>query len=982
MRLPWRWRDRQGRPVMAQPMQCTRFVILHRSHGSGGAQIENARGTGISAEARDFYEKIRLAPTIPGYIAAIKACSSSRDLLTGDRIHGDLRASAMIDDPSLASSLVEMYGRCGSVARAREVFDAIQRPSLASWSSMVMACAHSGHGELALEFFSRMEDRGLRPDARCFIAALKACAILAEKEKHGTTTAAAADPARRIKATTKKSLERGMALHSQLQKLGLEEDIFVASTLVDMYAKCGSMASSRAVFERMAARNTVAWNAIIMGYAQAGAGCEALELFARMQHEGTLPDSRTFVAAFKACMSLMGGASRMAGLSRAMAIHGELEKLGLVASNTYLANSVMDMYSKLGRMADARKVFDGMRSRSLVSWNTLIAGYGQSGDGAVALAMFSRMRDEGLEPDALTFIAVINACALLAAREEGTLVGRKVVKPVSLAKGVSIHSQAGRHELENTFVANSLVDMYAKCGSLDNARRVFDRMPRHTTVSWNSMITGYVQGGEPETALTLLEVMRDRGFVPDARTYLAAVNAVASLADREEPELVEQRPVKLACLERGLETHSRLARAGFQSDKFVASALVDMYSKCGSMADAQRVFDRMPHRDSVCWTVLILGYALSGDEQAALELLSRMHEEGYTPNALTYAAALNACMSLASREAPGRCLELAAAIHSQISKSGCESDVLVASTLVGMYCKCGSLVDARRVFDRMERHDVVSWTTLMLGYVQAEQAPAALDLFSRMQQVQGLVPDAPTYAAALRACGSSTALETGRAIHQQIRHAEMEAEVVVVNSLLGFYGRCGCMAEACEVFDSAASAGRDAVTWNAIIAGYCHQGDVASALRLFERMLEDHWQPDGVTFLSLLTACCHAGLVDKGKELFRLMVSDYAIVPGIEHYSCAVDLLGRANQVDEALAVVTSIPVAPDLKLWMTVLDACGKWSNWEAGRVAFESIQLLLDHRDHSAAYVLMSRTYLALELEARDLDETWKNASVREFA
>ncbi|XP_024535505.1 pentatricopeptide repeat-containing protein At1g03540-like [Selaginella moellendorffii] len=142
----------------------------------------------------------------------------------------------------------------------------------------------------------------------------------------------------------------------------------------------------------------------------------------------------------------------------------------------------------------------------------------------------------------------------------------------------------------------------------------------------------------------------------------------------------------------------------------------------------------------------------------------------------------------------------------------------------------------------MERHDVVLWTTLMLRYIQAEQAPAALDLLSQMQQVQGLVPDAPTYTSALQACGSSKALETGSAIHQQICHAEMEAEVVVVNSLLGFYRQCGCMAEACEVFNSVATAsvGRDAVTWNAIISSYSHQGDVALALRLFKRMLEDH----------------------------------------------------------------------------------------------------------------------------------------------
>ncbi|EFJ38236.1 hypothetical protein SELMODRAFT_73641 [Selaginella moellendorffii] len=461
--------------------------------------------------------------------------------------------------------------------------------------------------------------------------------------------------------------------------------------------------------------------------------------------------------------------------------------------------------------------------------------------------------------------------------------------------------------------------MYGKCGSMADARKIFDRMQRPDVVSLTSLVLGYAENGEAQEALRLFQLMKG-GCEPNARTFVAGLKACSSLAAREEAK-------------KTMAIHSRAARAKHDSDNFIANTLVDAYAKCGSLPDSQRVFDRISRRDVVSWTALILGHAESDHPQVALELFSGL-EDCYV-NSLTF------------------------------------WDLFVANSLVDMYAKCGSMVDSRRVFDGMRRHDVVSWNSLISGYADNDQGEAALELFVPME-LEGCAHDSRTFLASLKACGCVGALDIGRTLHGKIRELGLDSDVVIATSLVDFYGKCGSMVDAEQVFSSIVT--KDIVAWNALLTGYSRQGDTEALFQAFDRMMASRprVRPDGVTFLCVLTACSHSGLVEQGKRYFEAMKSIHGLDPGMEHYHCLVDILGRSNRLEEAVAMVKEMPVVANIVSWTTVLSACQKWKNIEVAKVAFDAL-LELDE-EQPAARVLMANIYGSVgmwDAKARVLQE-----------
>ncbi|XP_024544684.1 pentatricopeptide repeat-containing protein At3g02330, mitochondrial-like [Selaginella moellendorffii] len=454
--------------------------------------------------------------------------------------------------------------------------------------------------------------------------------------------------------------------------------------------------------------------------------------------------------------------------------------------------------------------------------------------------------------------------------------------------------------------------------------------------------------------------MEEEGVSPNRVTLLAALKACASLAEKGDLS------VRSRCLDRGILIHEQAARSQDDLEVAVATSLMDMYTKCGAMVEARGIFEKMERRDSVSWNCIILGYALAGDGSLALELFERMKMEGCVPDSVTYVAALKACSSLAEAEAeaPGLDGKLVKAgsfetgrrIHRQASQGGDESDLFVATTLVDMYAKCGCMAEARSVFGRMEEPSVVSWTAVILGYAQTGECELALQFYARMKQ-RFCVPDAFTYVAALKACGSLGALERGRRIQADISSAGLQGDVFVANALVDFFGQVGSMGEAEEVFQTISP--KNLVSWSALMAGYSFQGNVGRVLELFERMRREQpgIRPDEITFRTILTACSHAGMVDRGKECFEEMAGVFGIRPGLDHYNCMVDLLGRANHLEEAVAMAREMPFEATLVTWTTILGACHKWKDVEAARVAFDAV-VAMDPK-HAAAYVLMSNIY-----------------------
>ncbi|CAM6003174.1 unnamed protein product [Sphagnum balticum] len=451
--------------------------------------------------------------------------------------------------------------------------------------------------------------------------------------------------------------------------------------------------------------------------------------------------------------------------------------------------------------------------------------------------------------------------------------------------------------------------------------------------SWNRRLAKYVKTGEYEKTMELFKQMQKRGMRPDRFTFVLVLNAC----------------VGLRALEEGRRAHQLIMQTGCEADVFVGSSLVDMYAKCGRMEDAWRVFYKMPSQDVVTWPAMILGYVRCGQGEKALELYKRMQQEGVQPDAVTFVGVLNACASLMA-------LEEGRSVHQQMIQCGCHLDAFVGSSLVDMYAKCGSMEEASRVFNKLPSRAVVCWTAMIFGHVKYGEGHKALDLFHQMQE-EGVQPDAVTFAGVLNACASIMALEEGRRAHERIIQSRCESHVFVTNSLVDMYVKCGSMEDACRVFNTMPS--HDVVSWNALLGGFAMHGQGKEALVHFERMCEEGVHPDDITFVCLLSTCSHSGFVDEGLCFYALMTTVYRIPAKLEHYTCMVDLLGRAGHLQEAENMIQGMPCKPNAAIWMALLGACRIHGNVEMGeRMAKRVLEL---EPKNAAGFVLLSNLYAA---------------------
>ncbi|XP_024516052.1 pentatricopeptide repeat-containing protein At4g18520, chloroplastic-like [Selaginella moellendorffii] len=368
-------------------------------------------------------------------IAALKSCSSSRDLESGRRIHARAVEAGSDGNLFVANTLIDMYAKAGSMPDARSVFDVMKQRSLVSWNTIVLGYAQCGEGELALELFEAMQGQGFLPDSCSMVAALRACTSLAEQEQWRRKQLPKKMD-RGMVFREERALEKALALHALAAKRGHESNLFVASSLVNLYCKVGKVDEAVKVFDRMKKRSVVTWNSIIIGCAQNGEGELAMRLFSRMQEEESMisPDSWTFVAALEACIGLAekeegtrvnGELVKMESLEKGMEIHSQARERGHTA-DMFVANTLIDMYSKCGRIVEALAVFDRMKTRDLVSWNIMLLSLAQNGRERLALTLFQLMQHgdgKPMEPDSRTYVAALKACSSLAARETPSQIG-------------------------------------------------------------------------------------------------------------------------------------------------------------------------------------------------------------------------------------------------------------------------------------------------------------------------------------------------------------------------------------------------------------------------------------------------------------------------------------------------------------------------------------------------------------------------------
>ncbi|XP_024991724.1 pentatricopeptide repeat-containing protein At1g59720, chloroplastic/mitochondrial [Cynara cardunculus var. scolymus] len=339
--------------------------------------------------------------------------------------------------------------------------------------------------------------------------------------------------------------------------------------------------------------------------------------------------------------------------------------------------------------------------------------------------------------------------------------------------------------------------------------------------------------------------------------------------------------------------------------------------------------------NSFAWNTIIRACSRSSNrkQEAILLYLKMLSEGNVIPDKHTFPFVLKACAYLFAIS-EGRQL------HSHIFKLGFASDVYINNSLIHFYGSCGRLEDAREVFDEM---------------------PERSERFE---------PDNFTIQSILRACASLGALSLGMWAHKYVLRRcspEVSNDVLINNCLLELYCKCGSLETAKSVFERMVK--RDVTSWNTMILGFANNGQVEPALEYFTKMVDEGGLiPNSITFSGVLSACRHRGMVHEGQKYFTIMTTKYGIEPVLEHYGCLVDLLARAGLIAEALDVVSTMPVKPDVVIWRSILDACSKRSvGIEVSEEMAKKIMESKEGSEFSGVYMLLSRAYAV----ARKWDE-----------
>lgn len=447
--------------------------------------------------------------------------------------------------------------------------------------------------------------------------------------------------------------------------------------------------------------------------------------------------------------------------------------------------------------------------------------------------------------------------------------------------------QFNPQNLSHVIASNKIITRFIRSGDMESALRVFNGMAVKTTVTWNSILAAYAKmpGG-----IKYAHQLFDKIPQPDAVTY----------------------NIMLACY---MQNHGMEKALEFFNSipvKDVASwnTLISGFSQKGEMGRARELFLAMPEKNTVTWSAMVSGYVECGELDLAVELF-----------------------------------ELAPV-----------KSIVAWTAMISGYMKFGKVELAERLFHNMTAKSLVTWNAMIAGYVENSRGEEALKLFRAMLGY-GMMPNSSTLSSALLGCSELSALQLGKQIHSLVCKSVLSKDITAGTSLVSMYCKCGVLEDAWKLFVEMPK--KDVVSWNAMISGYAQHGAGMRALELFERMLGELIKPDWISFVSVLLACNHAGLVDLGIQYFYSMKEVYCIEPRPNHYTCVVDLLGRAGKLAEAVDLIKRMPFKPHCAIFGSLLGACRIHKNLEIAEFAAENL-LSLDPTS-AAGYVQLANVYAA---------------------
>lgn len=705
-------------------------------------------------------------------------------------------------DQVVLVTVINAHMALGNLDDACHLFQQMPAPNVVAWNVMISGHAKRGHYNEALAFFHRMRKDGIKSSRSTLGSVLSAIASLA-------------------------ALDHGLLVHAQAVKQGLDSNIYVGSSLINMYGKCEMLDAANRVFDAISEKNKVVWNAMLGVYAHNGYLSDVMELFFNMTRSCIDPDEFAYTTILSSCACF-----QYLEIGRQM--HSVIIKKRF-AINLFVNNALVDMYVKAGALKEARKQFEHMKNRDNISWNAIIVGYVKEEEETAAFNMFQRMNLHGIVPDEVSLATMLSACGNV-----------KV-----LETGLQFHCLSVKLGLEtNLFAGSSLIDMYSKCGAIEDARKTYSSMPEWSVVSMNALIAGYAALNNTKEAINLLHEMLVLGLKPSEITFASLIDA-----SKGPPKLILGMQIHCAVIKRGLLCGS----------EFLGTSLLVMYMDSQRIGDANILFSEFSNlKSNVLWTALISGHTQNDSSDEALNLYREMRDDNILPDQATFVTVLRACALLSS-------LQDGKAIHSLIFHTSFDLDELTSSALVDMYAKCGDVKSAVQVFEEMGiKKNVISWNSMIVGFAKNGYAESALKVFDEMTQ-SCVTPDDVTFLGVLTACSHAGWVFEGRRIFDvMVNSYGIEPRVDHYACMVDLLGRWGSLKEAEEFIDKL-DVEPNAMIWANLLGACRIHGDDKRGQRAAKNLIKLEPQ-NSSPYVLLSNMYAASGHWDEAKSLRRTMV--------------------------------------------------------------------------------------------------------------
>ncbi|EEF48778.1 pentatricopeptide repeat-containing protein, putative [Ricinus communis] len=681
----------------------------------------------------------------------------------------------------------------------------------------------------------------------------------------------------------------GKALHALCIKGLANLGVFYNNTLINMYSKFGYICLARYVFDEMSEKNEASWNHIISAYLHAGLYRESIGLFNDMRDLGIKPTGFAFASLVTACDR--SGCM----LSEGIQVHDLIVKFGMLC-DVFVGTSLLHFYGTYGLAFNARRVFNEMLDKNVVSWTALMVAYSDFGDPMEVMNIYCEMRCEGLSGNANTLATVISSCASL----EDEFLGHQIL-------GHVIKSGLGT----NVSVENSLISMFGSFGRAQEACYIFGGMNEHDIISWNSMISVYVQNGLFEESLRCFYWMQHVHNHINSTTLSTLLSECGSVDN----------------LKWGRGIHSLVIKFGMDSNICICNTLIAMYSGAGKSEHADLVFQKMAERDLISWNSMLACYAQDGKSLDALKIFTRIFHMKKGANFVTFTSALAAC-SDPDFIAEGRIL------HALVILTGLHESLIVSNALVTLYAKSGTTIEAKKVFQMMSRRDEVTWNALIGGHANNRESDEAVKAFKLMRE------DIPaSYITIANVLGALLAptdlLKHGMPIHAYTVMIGLESDQYVQNSLITMYAKCGDLNSSNCIFDGLIN--KNAVAWNTVMAANAYHGQMEESLKLLVKMRHAGVDLDQFSFSGCLSATATLAMLEEGQQLQSLAVKlGFDSDPFVTN--ALMDMYAKCGELDDVLRIIPQ-PLERSRLSWNTLISSFARHGNFERAKETFHEM-------------------------------------------